>query len=67
MNEKVVYGLLTLLAKTTPIVKDKTPPPKVINCKNFTQSCCPNDESNTTWSLHLPNALPWKKGSLFGL
>jgi hypothetical protein len=36
MNEKVVYDLLALLAKTTPTDKGKTLPPKVINHKNFT-------------------------------
>jgi hypothetical protein len=36
MDEKVVYNLFTLRAKTTPIDKGKTLPSKVINCKNFT-------------------------------
>jgi hypothetical protein len=64
MNEKVVYGLLAFLAKTTPIDRGKTPPLKVVNHKNFTQSCRPSEESNTRWSLHLPNVLSWEKGRL---
>jgi hypothetical protein len=60
MDEEVVYGLLALFAKTTPIDKGKTPPPKVINREDFAQSCRPSEESNTRWSLHLPNALPRK-------
>lgn len=47
MDEDVVYDLLALLAKTTPIDKGKPPPPKVINRKNFTQSRRPSAESNT--------------------
>jgi hypothetical protein len=58
MDEKAVYGLLTLLAKTTLINQGKIPPPKVIDHKYFTQSCHPSEEHNTRWSLHLPNALP---------
>ncbi len=42
-----VYGLLPLLTKTTPIDKGKTPLPKVVNCKNFTQSFRPSEKSNT--------------------
>lgn len=64
MDVNVVYGLLALLAKTTPIDKGKTPPPKVINSKNFTQSCHPSEESDTRRSLHLPNTLPRKNGRL---
>jgi len=64
MDEEVVYGLLAFLAKTTPINQGKTPPPKVINRKYFTQSYRPSEKSNTRWSLQLPNALPWKKGRL---
>jgi hypothetical protein len=54
MDEEVVYGLLTLLVKATPIKKRKPPPPKVINHKNFIQSRCQREESDTRWSLHLP-------------
>jgi len=61
MEEEAVYSLFAFLAKTTLIDKGKTPPPKVINCKNFTQSRRPSEESNTRWSLHLPNTLPSKK------
>jgi hypothetical protein len=64
MDEEVVYGLLALLAKTTPINQRKAPPPKVIDRKYFTQSFCSSEESNMRWSLHLPNALPRKKGRL---
>jgi hypothetical protein len=46
MNEKVVYGLLALITKITPLIdKSKTPPPQVINRKNFTQSCCLSEDS----------------------
>jgi hypothetical protein len=61
MEEKVVYGLFALLTKTTPIDKNKSLPPKVVNRKDFTQDCRPSEESNTRWSLHLPNALPREK------
>jgi hypothetical protein len=64
LDEEVVYGLLAILAETTPIDKGKPPPPKVINRKNFTQSRHPSEESNTRWSLHLPNALLRKRGRL---
>jgi hypothetical protein len=47
MDEDVVYNLLALLAKITPIDKGKPPPPKVINRKNFTQSRSPSAKSNT--------------------
>jgi hypothetical protein len=60
----MVYGLFALLAKTTPINKSKTPPSKVINRKYFTQIHRPSEERNTRRSLHLPNALPRKKGRL---
>jgi hypothetical protein len=60
----MVYGLLALLTKTTSIDKGKIPPPKVTNRKKFTQICHPSEESDTRWSLHLPNALPRKKGNL---
>jgi hypothetical protein len=59
-DEKVVYGLLALFAKTTSIDKGKTPPPKVINCEDFVQSYRPIEESNSRWSLHLPDTLPRK-------
>jgi len=58
MDEDVVYNLLALLAKITPIDKGKPPPPKVINHKNFIQSRCSSEESDTRWSLHRPNAIP---------
>ena len=64
MNEKVVYSCLAFLTKTTPIDNGKTLPLKVTNHNNFTQGCRPSEEGNTRWNLHLPNALPWKKGSL---
>jgi hypothetical protein len=38
MNENVVYSLLALFAKTTPIDRGKTPPPEVINHEDFVQS-----------------------------
>ncbi len=60
MDEKVVYGLFTLLTKTTSVDKNKSQPPQVVNRKDFTQSC-PIEESNMSWSLHLPNTLPSKK------
>jgi hypothetical protein len=63
-DENVVYGLLALLTKTTPVDKGKTPPPKVVNSKNFTKSCHPSEESNMRWSLHLPNTLQRKRGRL---
>jgi hypothetical protein len=47
----VVYGLLALFAKTTPIEGKR-------------ESCLPSEESNTRWFLHLPNVLPRKKGRL---
>jgi hypothetical protein len=47
MDEEVIYNLLDLLAKTTPINQGKTPPPKVIDRKVFTQSFHPSEESNT--------------------
>jgi prophage DNA circulation protein len=65
MNEKVVYGFLVLLAKTTPVDKGKTLPPKVIDRKNFTQSSRPSEERNMRQRLHHPNALSRKKGRLF--
>jgi hypothetical protein len=46
MDEEVVYGLLALIAKTTPIDKGKAPFYKVINYKNFIQSCCASEESD---------------------
>jgi len=52
-DEKVSYGLLAILSKTTPIDNGKTPPPKVINHKAFTRSCCPSEESNMRWSQML--------------
>jgi hypothetical protein len=61
MDEEVVYVLLALFERTTPINEGMTPVPKVINHKYFTQSYRLSEESNTRWSLHLPNALP-KKG-----
>jgi hypothetical protein len=64
MDEKVVYGLLALLAKTTLIDKGKTLPPKVVNHTFFTQSRHPSKESDTRRSLHLPNALPKRQGRL---
>jgi hypothetical protein len=64
MDEKAVYSLLALLAKTTLINQGETLPPKVIDRKYFTQSCHPSEEHNTRRSLHLPNALPIYKGRL---
>jgi hypothetical protein len=58
VDEEVVYGLLALLAEAIPITKGKPPPPKVINHKNFIQSRCSSEESDTRWSLHRPNAIP---------
>ena len=67
MDEKVVYGLLALLAKTILIDKGKTLAPKIINCKNFTQNYRPSEESNRRRSLHLPDTLPRIKGRLTNL
>jgi hypothetical protein len=64
MDEKVVYGLFTLLTKTTSVDKNKSQPPQVVNRKDFTPGCCPNEESNRRWSLHLTNALPRKNRRL---
>jgi hypothetical protein len=61
MEEKVVYGLFTLLTKATLIDKSKSLPPNVVNRKDFTQGYRPSEESNTRWSLHLPNPLPREK------
>jgi hypothetical protein len=51
MNEKVVYGLLAFLTKTTPIDNGKNLPLKVTNHNNFTQSCPPSEEGNTRWTF----------------
>jgi hypothetical protein len=71
MDQKVVYGLLALLTKTTPVDKCKSLPPKVVNHKDFIQSCHPCEESirdggftfQTLYEMeaNLPNTLPRKK------
>jgi hypothetical protein len=58
----VVYCLRAHLAKKTTIDKGKISPPKIINRKEFTESYCPSEESNTGWSLHLSNILPRENG-----
>lgn len=50
MDERVVYGLFALLTKTIPVDKNKSPSPKIVDCKDFTQGCHPSEESNTRWS-----------------
>jgi len=54
----------SLFLKRPLVDKSKSPPPKVVDRKEFTQGCRPSVESNTKWSLHFPNDLPRKKGKL---
>jgi hypothetical protein len=60
MDEEVVYSLLILFAKTTPINKGKNLPSKVIDREDFAQRCRLSEESIARWSLHFPNTLSWK-------
>ena len=64
MDEKVAYDLFALIAKTIPIDKRKTLPPKIINHKNFTQNRRPSEKSDRRRRCHLPNVFPRKQGRL---
>ncbi len=46
--DNMAYDLLALFTKTTLVDKGKSPPLTVVNCKDFTQSCRPSKESNTS-------------------
>jgi hypothetical protein len=67
MDEKMINGVLILFAWATAFYKGETPPSKIINCKNFTQSCHPSKERNAGQTLNLPNTSPGEGARLYGL
>jgi Mg2+/Co2+ transporter CorC len=64
MDKEVIYDLLILFAKATPIHKSKTPPSKIINCRDSTHSYCPSEERNMVRGIDRPNTFPGEQTRL---
>jgi hypothetical protein len=61
MKEKMIDGLTTPLAHTTPIHHNQTFLVKIIQSENLAKRSRPHEETNSERDFNLPNALPQER------